>query len=58
MGSDTVATNVLSLVEPFKVEEDKKEIAYKDDWVEVRPIMASVCHADLRYFNGSRGQKF
>ncbi|GFK29832.1 alcohol dehydrogenase catalytic domain-containing protein [Tetragenococcus halophilus] len=55
MGSDTVATNVLSLVEPFKVEEDKKEIAYKDDWVEVRPIMASVCHADLRYFNGSRG---
>lgn len=55
MSNNTVTTNVLSLVEPFKIEENKKNIDYKEDWVEVLPTMASVCHADLRYFNGSRG---
>lgn len=57
MNSDTIATNVLSLVEPFEIEENKKEVDYKDGWVEVRPTMASICHADLRYFNGSRGKE-
>lgn len=55
MDSATVSTNVLSLIKPFQIEEDNKEVVYRDEWVEVRPTMASVCHADLRYFNGSRG---
>lgn len=49
-----VTSKVYSLDEPYKVNEVEKVISVPKDWVVVEPILGSICHADLRYFTGSR----
>lgn len=42
------------LVEPKKIEEIIVEKEVQEHEVVIEPILGSVCHADLRYFTGSR----
>lgn len=51
-----VQSKVYELTEPGVFEKQIKEIEVKEDHVVVTPTLASICHADLRYFNGQRRQ--
>lgn len=45
------------LVAPGKFEEVELEHDFGENEIVVEPIMASVCHADLRYYTGNRRQE-
>ena len=47
-------SKVYELVEPYTVKEVIKERELKSNWVAVTPKLGCICHADLRYFTGSR----
>lgn len=47
-------SKVYELVQPYTVKEVIKECQLRDNWVAVRPKLGCICHADLRYFTGSR----
>lgn len=47
-------SKVYELVEPYTVQGITKERELKDNWVALTPKLGSICHADLRYFTGSR----
>ena len=47
-------SKVYSLIEPYKIKEVIEERKIKEGWALVQSKMGSICHADLRYFTGSR----
>lgn len=47
-------STVYELVKPYTIQEITKERELKDGWVAISPDLGSICHADLRYFTGSR----
>jgi len=47
----------LRLVSPFQVEESEFVSHLEEGFVVVEPTLASICHADLRYFGGLRNQE-
>lgn len=49
-----VVSKTYRLVKPGDFEEQNIERTLKKGWVDVQPSMASVCHADDRYFAGQR----
>ncbi|WP_332237376.1 alcohol dehydrogenase catalytic domain-containing protein [Sporolactobacillus sp. KGMB 08714] len=49
-----VNSRTFQLVQPLDIEEVNVERNLKEGWVVVQPVMASVCHADTRYFSGQR----
>lgn len=42
------------LTKPGVIEEVEEQLSIPDGWVAVKPTLASICHADLRYFTGNR----
>ncbi|SDE56450.1 ribitol-5-phosphate 2-dehydrogenase [Paenibacillus sp. UNCCL117] len=50
----TVQSRTLRLTEPHVVQELLVERKLRDGFVAVEPTIASICHADLRYFGGNR----
>ena len=46
---------IYRLVEPRKIEVEFNEIDTKADSVIVRPTHLSICNADQRYYQGTRG---
>src|SRR5690606_27858310 len=58
MEAQATETKVISrayrLIAPGKVQEAMLEVPVKDGWVVVEPSLASICHADLRYYTGQR----
>lgn len=51
---EIVKSKAYRLVEPGKFEETILQHELKEGEVVVRPSMASICHADLRYYTGQR----
>ncbi|MGZ7862291.1 dehydrogenase [Ligilactobacillus salivarius] len=51
---EKIISHVYRLTEPHKIEEQDIERNLREGWVDVEPTMASVCHADTRYFAGNR----
>lgn len=49
-----VESIVYRLTKPGVIEEVSVTREIPDNWVAVQPVLASVCHADLRYFSGNR----
>lgn len=49
-----ITSKTYRLVAPGEIKEENIERDLKDGWVDVQPVMASVCHADDRYFAGQR----
>lgn len=49
-----IMSKTYRLVAPGDIKEEHIERDLKDGWVDVQPVMASVCHADDRYFGGQR----
>lgn len=47
-------SKVLRLVSPYTIEEKSVSKKIKKGWVVIEPTIGSVCHADLRYYTGSR----
>lgn len=47
-------SRVYQLYAPYRIKEVKKNLVSKNDWTFVAPILAGICHADLRYFTGNR----
>ncbi len=47
-------SKVYSLIEPYTLVDIEKERELQEDWVAVKPMLGSICHADLRYFTGNR----
>lgn len=47
-------SKVYSLEEPYSVKVVEKNRELKKGWVLIEPKLGSICHADLRYFTGSR----
>jgi len=54
MMKDNFDSLAYRLTSPGVIEEVKIERILVDGWVAVEPSLASVCHADLRYYTGSR----
>lgn len=52
-----VESTALRLIEPGKFKSVTIEHEVQDNDVVVEPYLASVCHADLRYFTGNRRQE-
>ena len=50
----TIRSRAYRLLRPYQVEEVEIEHAMKPGDVVVRPLLGSICHADLRYFTGRR----
>lgn len=50
----TIQSTVYRLVKPGVFKEENIQRKFQENHVIVTPYMASVCHADLRYFNGDR----
>lgn len=50
----TVHSRTLRLTQPYTVQEMFIERGVKEGFVVVEPTIASICHADLRYFGGQR----
>lgn len=61
MVSTTQTEKLLSktyhLTEPWRFEEKTVERELKEGSVSVKPTLASVCHADLRYYTGQRSKE-
>ncbi|WP_245640239.1 alcohol dehydrogenase catalytic domain-containing protein [Paenibacillus dakarensis] len=60
MGSTTIGTvssRTFRLLQPHVVEEQLIERVIPEGFVVVQPTMASICHADLRYYGGLRKQE-
>jgi len=51
---EIVESTVYRLVEPGKFKEQLFKRQIQEGEVDITPHLASVCHADLRYFNGER----
>lgn len=49
-----ITSKTYRLVAPGEIKEEYLEHELKPNWVDVQPVMASVCHADDRYFAGQR----
>ncbi len=49
-----IMSKTYRLVKPGDIEEQEISRTLKKGWVDVQPLMASVCHADDRYFAGQR----
>lgn len=49
-----VKSRTLRLTKPHEIEESLEERQLPDGYVAVEPTIASICHADLRYFGGLR----
>lgn len=54
MEQEQVVSKTYRLVAAGEVQTEMIEREVKDGWVVVEPNIASVCHADLRYYTGSR----
>ncbi|WP_088052450.1 alcohol dehydrogenase catalytic domain-containing protein [Virgibacillus dakarensis] len=54
MNEETVESKTYRLVKPGKFEETILHHNVKDGEVVVQPSLASICHADLRYYTGQR----
>ncbi|MFD2628931.1 alcohol dehydrogenase catalytic domain-containing protein [Oceanobacillus kapialis] len=52
--TETITSKTFRLTSPGVFEEQLVEREVKENDVEVRPYLASVCHADLRYYTGNR----
>lgn len=52
--SQTVQSRVFQLTAPYQFEEKMIERVVGPHEVVVQPYLASICHADLRYFTGNR----
>jgi len=50
----TFRSKVYQLIKPYEVRETEIERTLHWGEVAVRPVLGSVCHADLRYFTGNR----
>lgn len=57
MESQDIRSTALRLVKPGTFEKDIITNKLGENDVEIEPYMASVCHADLRYFTGNRRKK-
>jgi len=54
IGNKNVTSNAIRLIKPGQFELTQIEHTMNKNDVEVEPYLASVCHADLRYFSGNR----
>lgn len=54
MAEEQVISNTYRLIKPGVFEAQALKRTLKPGWVDVQPQMASVCHADDRYFAGER----
>ncbi len=54
MKNEQVVSKTYRLVAAGEVVTEEIQREVKEGWVVVEPIIASVCHADLRYYTGSR----
>ncbi|MFF2154611.1 alcohol dehydrogenase catalytic domain-containing protein [Paenibacillus chitinolyticus] len=52
--AETVKSRTFRLTEPHVVKETMVRRAVPDGFAVVEPTIASICHADLRYFGGTR----
>lgn len=52
--NSTVISRTLRLIRPGEIQELQIEKTVEKGFVAVEPTMASICHADLRYFGGLR----
>jgi Threonine dehydrogenase and related Zn-dependent dehydrogenases len=52
--TDVIHSKAYRLIEPGKFKETVIEHKVKEGEVVVQPILASICHADLRYYTGKR----
>jgi ribitol-5-phosphate 2-dehydrogenase len=52
--TDGFRSKVLRLIKPYEVQEMEIERTMLRGEVAVRPVLGSVCHADLRYYTGNR----
>ncbi len=50
----TLQSKVYRLVKPYQIEETVVERELRRGEVAVKPILGSICHADLRYYTGNR----
>ncbi|NTW72972.1 MAG: alcohol dehydrogenase catalytic domain-containing protein [Eubacteriaceae bacterium] len=49
-----ITTQVTQLVRPYQFETVTKEVEKRDNDLVIRPTLASICAADLRYYTGNR----
>ncbi|GAB6928985.1 alcohol dehydrogenase catalytic domain-containing protein [Paenibacillus sp. JCM 10914] len=52
--SAKIRSRTYTLTDPHAVKDEWAEREVRDGWVAVEPTLASICHADLRYFGGQR----
>lgn len=52
-----VESRAYQLVKPYHFEEVTIQHELMDGWVIVQPKLASICHADIRYYTGNRRKK-
>ncbi|HZG16214.1 MAG TPA: alcohol dehydrogenase catalytic domain-containing protein [Candidatus Bathyarchaeia archaeon] len=55
--TESVQSRTLRLIEPHEVQELLVQRSIPKGFVVVEPTLASICHADLRYFGGQRRQE-
>lgn len=51
---ETITSKTYRLIEPWKIEEQSIERELHQGEVVIKPTLASICHADLRYYTGQR----
>lgn len=52
--TETIESRAFRLIAPWKFKEVKIQHELNKDDVVIRPTLASICHADLRYYTGER----